>query len=49
MTAERKLTIRIPQQELDLLEAYCEQTSRTKTDVIRELIRKLAQKVSKTE
>lgn len=49
MKDERKLTIRIPQNELDLLEAYCEQTSRTKTDALRELIRGLSKKVRKGE
>jgi predicted DNA-binding protein len=47
MKDERKVTIRIPQTELDILEAYCEQTSRTKSDVLRELIRKLSAKVKK--
>ncbi|MDJ0737278.1 MAG: ribbon-helix-helix protein, CopG family [Nostocaceae cyanobacterium] len=48
MKDERKVTIRIPQTELDILEAYCEQTSRTKSDVLRELIRKLSTKLRKS-
>lgn len=48
MKDERKVTIRIPQAELDILEAYCEQTSRTKSDVLRELIRKLSAKLGKS-
>ncbi|MCG6138275.1 MAG: CopG family transcriptional regulator [Nostoc sp. LLA-1] len=47
MKDERRLTIRILQEELDLLEAYCGQVSRTKTDVMRELIRGLSRKVRK--
>ncbi|MEH2382962.1 MAG: hypothetical protein V7K27_29425 [Nostoc sp.] len=34
---------------MDVLERYCKQTSRTKTDVLRELIRSLSKKVSKSE
>ena len=49
MKDERKVTVRIPQQELDLLEAYCEQVSRTKSDVLRDFIRTLSKKVSKSE
>ncbi|QFS49415.1 hypothetical protein GXM_06909 [Nostoc sphaeroides CCNUC1] len=43
------MTIRIPQQELDLLDAYCEQVSRTKSDVLRDFIRSLSKKVTKSE
>jgi hypothetical protein len=49
MTRERKLTIRIPDDELEILEAYCKQRLRNKTDVVREYIRSLAKKVSKSE
>ncbi|MDB9316385.1 CopG family transcriptional regulator [Nodularia spumigena CS-586/05] len=48
MKDERRITIRIPQEELDWLEAYCEQVARTKTDVMRELIRGLSRKVRKS-
>ncbi|MEB3830536.1 hypothetical protein [Phormidium sp. CCY1219] len=39
--SDRVLTIRLPGIELERLEAYCEMTKRTKTDVLRELIRKI--------
>lgn len=35
------VTIKISEQEMQNLEAYCQQTKRTKTDLIREMIRKL--------
>lgn len=35
------ITFRVSAQEMRAIEAYCSETSRTKTDVIRELIRKL--------
>lgn len=41
------INIRIEESEDELLEAYCQQTGRTKTDVLREAIRKLAKKVRK--
>ncbi|MEH2360712.1 ribbon-helix-helix protein, CopG family [Nostoc sp.] len=49
MADEKQLNIRIPEKEMDVLERYCKQTSRTKTDVLRELIRSLSKKVSKSE
>jgi predicted DNA-binding protein len=49
MEDEKQLNIRIPGKEMDILETYCKQTSRTKTDVLRELIRSLSKKVSKSE
>ena len=39
--SDRVLTIRLPQLELEKLEAYCDATKRTKTDVLREMIRKI--------
>jgi NRPS condensation-like uncharacterized protein len=36
------LTIRLPEAEMLRLEAYCENSGRTKTDVIREQIRKIS-------
>src|ERR671933_1323440 len=36
--ANVSLTVTVPEQELKLLEDYCHQTSRTKTDVIREYL-----------
>ena len=44
----KPLTIRLPESELDALKAFCEQESRTQTDVIREYIRILKRKVKKT-
>jgi predicted DNA-binding protein len=35
------LNIRLPEQEIEVLEAYCKKAGRTKTDVIREFIRAL--------
>jgi hypothetical protein len=35
------LNVRIPENEKEILEKYCEKTSRSKTEVIRELIRSL--------
>ena len=49
MEDEKQLNIRIPIKEMDVLESYCKQTSRTKTDVLRDLIRTLSKKVSKSE
>lgn len=43
------INIRIEESENELLEVYCQQTGRTKTDVLRECIRKLATKVRKSE
>jgi predicted DNA-binding protein len=37
----KQLNIKIPNQELLILEAFTENTERTKTDVIREFIRAL--------
>lgn len=41
-----RFDIRLPEKELVILEAYCEQEGRTKTDVVRELIRSLKRKLS---
>lgn len=45
MTMPRKnsanLTIQFSQEEKNILEKYCEKTQRTKSDVIREMIRSL--------
>jgi hypothetical protein len=35
------ITFKTSTLEMEALEAYCQQTQRTKTDVLRELIRKL--------
>jgi len=39
-----RMNIRVEYRELEILEAYCKVVGRTKTDVIRELIRSLASK-----
>ena len=43
------INVRIEESEDELLETYCQQTGRTKTDVIREFIRSLTKKVKKCE
>jgi predicted DNA-binding protein len=40
----KQLNIKIPNQELSILEDFTERTERTKTDVIREFIRALSAK-----
>jgi hypothetical protein len=44
--AKTTFNIRIEEAEMALLEAYCGQEGRTKTDVVRELIRSLKRKIS---
>ena len=39
--SDKVLTVRVPDIEMEMLDRYCAQTKRTKTDVIRELIRGL--------
>jgi predicted DNA-binding protein len=41
----KQLNVKIPEQELKILEAFAEKTERTKTDIIREFIRSLQHKV----
>jgi len=43
------INVRIEEKEDALLEAYCKQEGRTKTDVIREYIRTLSKKIRKRE
>jgi hypothetical protein len=43
--ALKQLNIKIPEQELKILEAYATLTERTKTDIMREFIRSLQGKV----
>jgi hypothetical protein len=47
MTTDRlyTLTAKIPPNELTILENYCKKAKRTKTEVIRELIRSLSGRV----
>lgn len=40
----KQLNIKVPKQELSILEAFTEKTERTKTDIIREFIRSLESK-----
>jgi hypothetical protein len=44
---KRRLDFRIEEFEFELLEAYCQAVGRTKTDVLRELIRSLKGKRSR--
>jgi predicted DNA-binding protein len=48
MANEKRVDIRIPEIEFQLLENYCKLTGRTKTDVLRELIRSLKRKLPKS-
>ena len=41
MTMKKSIFFRLTDEEFELIEAYCQQTGRTKSDVLRELIRKL--------
>jgi predicted DNA-binding protein len=43
------LNLRISEEEKKILKAYCEQTSRQQSEVIREFIRSLAKKLQKLE
>jgi predicted DNA-binding protein len=43
------MAFNLPQQELDKLNAYAEKTGRTKTDILRELIRSLPEPESESE
>jgi len=50
MEAETKrLNVNLPASEMEILEAYCKQVKRNKTDLIREYIRSLEKKVKKRE
>ena len=40
-----RIDVRLPEQELETLKAYCDQESRTQTEVIRECIRSLKKKI----
>ncbi|HEY9821491.1 MAG TPA: ribbon-helix-helix protein, CopG family [Candidatus Sericytochromatia bacterium] len=37
----KAITFRLPEQELEILQTYCEQEGRNQTDVLREYIRSL--------
>jgi hypothetical protein len=50
MTEETKrLNVNIPASEMEILESYCRQVKRNKTDLIREYIRSLEKKIRKHE
>jgi Ribbon-helix-helix protein, copG family len=42
-----RLDVRLPDSELKILKAYCEQENRTQTDVVREFIRSLKRKTKR--
>ncbi|MBV8885528.1 MAG: CopG family transcriptional regulator [Chroococcidiopsidaceae cyanobacterium CP_BM_RX_35] len=42
---KKRLDFRIEEYELEILEQYCQYVGRTKTDVLRELIRGLKRKI----
>lgn len=43
----KAITFRLPDQELEILQTYCEQEGRNQTDVLREYIRTLKKKVKR--
>lgn len=43
----KAITFRLPDQELEILQTYCEQEGRNQTDVLREHIRSLKKKVKR--
>jgi hypothetical protein len=45
---KKLLNFRVTEAEFDILTDYCERTGRTQTDVVRELIRELAQRSTLT-
>jgi predicted DNA-binding protein len=44
----KTLNIRIPEDELEILKQYCEQTNRTQTEILRNYIRTLKGKLKVT-
>ena len=48
-TETKRLNVNLPASEMEILEAYCKQVKRNKTDLIREYIRSLEKKVKKRE
>lgn len=45
---EKRVDIRLPLHEFEILQEYCRLTGRTKTEVIRELIRNLRRRLPKS-
>ncbi|MBD0361534.1 MAG: ribbon-helix-helix protein, CopG family [Coleofasciculus sp. C3-bin4] len=43
----KRLNINLPASEMEILDVYCKQVRRNKTDLIREFIRSLEKKISK--
>jgi predicted DNA-binding protein len=41
MASKETIQIRLPKEEKDIIDEYCQKTGRTQTDVIREFIRSL--------
>lgn len=41
----KAITFRLPEQELETLQTYCEQEGRNQTDVLREYIRSLKKRI----
>jgi hypothetical protein len=48
MPPKNQLNLRISEEELKILEQYCDQEQRSKSEVVRELIRSLKRKVKDT-
>lgn len=42
----KAITFRLPEQELEILQTYCEQEGRNQTDVLREYIRSLKRELN---
>jgi hypothetical protein len=49
MNKPTKITFNLPESENQILEEYCEQTGRNKTDVLREFIRSLKLELQNTD
>jgi len=49
MAKAAKITFNLPESENQVLEEYCEQTGRNKTDVLREFIRSLKLKLQNAD
>jgi predicted DNA-binding protein len=45
MSAMKTLNIRIPEDELEILKQYAEQTNRTQTEIVRAYIRSLKDRI----
>ena len=45
----KRLNINLPASEMEILDIYCKQVRRNKTDLIREFIRSLEKKLSKRQ